>query len=59
MQGVKALASLGNDEAVDCALRTYAHTEAYRTAVPDDLRDALRPTFPDAETVLTGYGAHF
>jgi Peptidase family M1 domain len=59
VQGVKALASFGNDECVDCALQRYVHDQAYRTAVPRDLLAALRPTFPNAEAVLTGFGAHF
>ena len=59
MQGVKALASLGDDDRVDCALSAYVHAEAYRTAVPDDLLAALSPRFADAEAVLTGFGARF
>jgi hypothetical protein len=30
LQGVKALASLGDDSRIDCALQTYVHEEAYR-----------------------------
>lgn len=59
LQGVQAFASLGDDNRVDCALQTYVHDEAYKNAVPSDLLTALRPTFPNAETVLTGYGVHF
>jgi hypothetical protein len=59
LQGVAALASLGDDTRVDCALQTYVHDEAYKSAVPGDLLAALRPSFPDAESILTGYGAHF
>jgi hypothetical protein len=59
MQGVKALASLGDAERVDCALRAYVRANAYRVAVPRDLLDALTPFFPDAERVLTGYGVRF
>jgi hypothetical protein len=59
MQGVKALASFGDDERVDCALRAYVHSNAYRVAVPRDLLDALNPFFPNAERVLTGYGVRF
>lgn len=42
MQGVKALASFGDDERVDCALRAYVHANAYRVAAPHDLLDALK-----------------
>ena len=58
-QGVKALASFGDDDSVDCALARYVHDNAYRTAVPDDLLAALTPTFPTAEAVLTAFGARF
>jgi Peptidase family M1 domain len=58
-QGVKALASFGDDDGVDCALQRYVHDNAYRTAVPRDLLAALMPTFPTAEELLTGFGAHF
>ncbi len=56
MQGVKAFASFGNDGGVDCALRRYVHNNAFRTAEPRDVLDALAPTFPDAEAVLAGFG---
>jgi hypothetical protein len=59
LQGVKALASLGDDAGVDCALQRYVHSNAYRTAVPSDLLAALTPTLPNAEGVLTGFGARF
>jgi Peptidase family M1 domain len=59
LQGVKALASFGDDDRVDCALRRYVHDDAYKSGVPSDLLDALRPTFPNAEAVLTGFGVHF
>ena len=59
LQGVKALASFGDDEGVDCALQHYVHDNAYRTATPRDLLAALTPTFPNAETLLTGFGADF
>ena len=59
LQGVKALASLGDDNAVDCALQRYVHDNAYRTAQPRDLLDALTPMFPDAQAVLTGFGVQF
>jgi hypothetical protein len=59
LQGVKALASLGDDDGVDCALERYVHDNAYRTAQPRDLLAALTPAFPNAETVLTAFGARF
>jgi hypothetical protein len=59
LQGVKALAAFGDDDAVDCALQRYVHDNSYRTATPRDLLAALTPTFPNAEAVLTGYGADF
>jgi hypothetical protein len=59
LQGVKALASLGDDDRVDCALQRYVHDNAYRTAVPRDLLAALAPTFPHADALLTAFGARF
>jgi len=59
LQGVRAFASLGDDDRVDCALQKYVHGQAYKTALPSDLLATLTPTFPDAEAVLTGYGVHF
>jgi len=56
LQGVKAFASFGNDVGVDCALQRYVHDNAYRTAEPRDVLDALASTFPDAEAVLAGFG---
>jgi hypothetical protein len=59
MQGVKAFASFGDDDAVDCALQRYVHDNAYRTAQPRDLLNALTPIFPTAEAILAGFGARF
>ena len=56
---MKAFASFGDDDAVDCALRKYVHDNAYRTARPRDLLAALTPTFPNAAALLTGFGARF
>jgi hypothetical protein len=58
-QGVKAFASFGDDDGVDCALQRYVHDNAYRTAIPRDLLEALTSIFPNAEAVLTGYGVRF
>ena len=59
LQGVQAFASFGDDDGVDCALQTYVHDEAYKTALPGDLLTALRPTFANADASLIGYGVHF
>jgi hypothetical protein len=59
LQGVKAFTSFGQDDAVDCALQRYVHDNAYRTAAPRDLLAALTPTLPNAETLLTSFGARF
>ena len=58
-QGVQALASLGDPDVVDCALRHYVRQNAYEIATPDDLLDALRTFFPDARPRLEAYGARF
>ncbi len=59
LQGVKAFASFGDDDAVHCALRKYVHDNAYQTAQPSDLLAALAPIFPNAAALLTGFGARF
>ena len=59
VQGVQALASLGDPAMVDCGLRLFVVRYAYRTATPRDLLSALTTFFPDAETKLTTYGARF
>jgi hypothetical protein len=56
---VKAFASFGNDDGVDCALQRYVHDNAYRTAQPRDLLNAFTPTFPDAAAALAGFGVQF
>jgi hypothetical protein len=56
-QGVRALASLGPADRVDCALRLYAAKNAYRTAAPRDLVDALRRVLPGAARRLARFGA--
>jgi hypothetical protein len=43
---------------VDCALRLYVLDNAYRTAQPRDLLEALQTFFPDAQQKLEAYGAH-
>jgi len=59
VQGAQALASLGDPDRVDCALRRYVAKNAYRTAVPRDLLRELRRFFPDARTKLERRGARF
>lgn len=58
-QGVQALASLGDPEVVDCALRLYALRNAYGIAAPADLLVALEEFFPEARQKLEAYGARF
>lgn len=59
VQTVQALAELGEQTTVDCAVRLFVIQNAYRTAVPRDLLAALRTLFPDAEQRLRARGAHF
>ena len=59
VQPVQALATLGEPEAVDCALRAYVVRNAYRTVQPRDLLTALTGFFPDAEEKLRARGARF
>jgi aminopeptidase N len=59
LQGVKAFASFGDNDRVDCALQRYVHDNAYRTAVPQDLLAALTQTLPSAEAILTSFGVRF
>ncbi|MGH9225816.1 MAG: M1 family aminopeptidase [Acidimicrobiales bacterium] len=56
VQGVQALDALGPADVVDCALRTYVAVYAHRIARPADLVAALRASFPNAVSVLAGYG---
>ena len=55
-QGVAALASLGDDEAVDCGLRRYVAANAYGIADEADLLRALRPSLPGAAARLADFG---
>ncbi|MCU1487305.1 MAG: hypothetical protein JWN67_4051 [Actinomycetia bacterium] len=57
VQGTQALAALGDPVKVDCALRHYVATNAYRVATPDTLVSAVRAVFPDARAVLARFGA--
>jgi len=56
LQGAEALAALGDLARVDCALRLYAATAAYRVVRPGNLFAALDRLFPAASEVLAGYG---
>src|SRR5207248_10679325 len=56
VQGVQALASLGDPGRVDCALRVYVARNAYRIARQADLVAALVTVFPDARARLATYG---
>ncbi len=56
VQTAAALAALGPDEQVDCALAHYVARNAHRIATPRDLRDSLAPFFPDVEAQLAPYG---
>ena len=56
--GANALRSLGNDDAVDCALRAYAAREAYAIAQPGDLLDELNRVIPGAQHRLRAWGIH-
>jgi hypothetical protein len=56
--GVRALQSLGNAAAVDCALRAYVARRAYSIAQPGDLLDELNRVIPGAERRLRAFGIH-
>jgi hypothetical protein len=56
VQPAAALADLGPPELVDCALRLYVATNAWRIATPADVIDALAVVFPDAEARLAAPG---
>ncbi len=58
IQGAKALATLGDLDLVDCALRVYVARNAYRIARPGDLIAAASSVFPDAARTLASFGAH-
>jgi hypothetical protein len=56
--GLQALRSLGDDDAVDCALRHYVARRAYSIAQPGDLLDELNRFIPGAERRLRAWGIH-
>ena len=53
-----ALASLGDLDLVDCGLRIYVASNAYRVARPGDLIAAMSTVFPQAAQTLASFGAH-
>lgn len=57
-EGANALRSLGDDAAVDCALRHYVARRAYSIAQPGDLLDELNRFIPGAERRLRAWGIH-
>lgn len=57
-EGANALRSLGDDGAVDCALRHYVARRAYSIAQPGDLLDELNRFIPGAERRLRAWGIH-
>jgi hypothetical protein len=56
VQGAQALAALGDQDAVDCALRRYAAVEAFAIARPADLIGALTTAFPHAAATVGRFG---
>jgi len=57
-EGANALRSLGDDGAVDCALRHYVAQRAYSIAQPGDLLHQLNRFIPGAERRLRAWGIH-
>ncbi|HUQ39258.1 MAG TPA: M1 family aminopeptidase [Acidimicrobiales bacterium] len=55
-QGAQALGALGPADRVDCALAHYVAHNANRVARNRDIVEALRPSFPDVESVFARYG---
>lgn len=55
-QGAQAIASLGDPDLVDCALRVYVAVNAYRIPQPRDFVIAARSVFPDADASLDRFG---
>jgi aminopeptidase N len=55
-QGAVAMADLGEEWLVDCALRHYVADHAYGIADPTDLLAALEPLIPTAPSALAVHG---
>jgi hypothetical protein len=56
VQPAVALAALGDEARLDCALRGYVATQAFRIARPADLLGALAAELPDAPSALAAIG---
>lgn len=56
VQGVQAMAALGDADLVDCALRVFVAQNAYRVAGPADFVAAMAAVFPDAAAKLASWG---
>ncbi|HEX2274140.1 MAG TPA: hypothetical protein VHG90_09745 [Acidimicrobiales bacterium] len=56
VQGVQAMAALGDPALVDCALRVFVAQNAHRIATPADFVAAMRAVFPDAAAALAPFG---
>ena len=56
VQGTQALASLGDPDLVDCALRVLVARNAYGIATPADVVSATSAVFPDAAATLAAAG---
>jgi hypothetical protein len=56
VQGVQALAALGDPDLVDCALRVYVAVNAYRIARPADFLRSASAAFPTAAATLAAFG---
>jgi hypothetical protein len=57
VQGDRAVAGLGPQPKVDCALRLYVAANAYKIATQPGLGHALARVFPDAPARLRRFGA--
>jgi hypothetical protein len=56
VQGVQAMAALGDPALVDCALRVFVAQNAHRIATPADFVAAMRAVFPNAGAALAPFG---
>ena len=56
LHGALAVASLGDRDLVDCALRRYVASHGYGIATQSDLVASLAEVFPDAARQLRRYG---
>jgi hypothetical protein len=56
VQPAVAIAALGDEPKVTCALRRYVAAQAFRIARPPDLLAALTTELPDAPSRLAAIG---